>query len=65
MKVFKVTFKDKASGIERVYKPHSQDEPTVWQWVDRQREVFQRAFIDGSMIITTNPKNWKVAVEVA
>lgn len=63
MKTYKVTFKDKASGTERVYKPKCTDETIAWQWVDKQRESLLRAFDEGK--VATNPKTWKVTVEAA
>ncbi len=58
---FAVRFSDKKNKFEKSYTVDSQDESTAWQWVEKQRDEWDKFYKAGEDI--TDPKTWKVTVE--
>ncbi len=61
---FLVNFSDKKSQFSQSYRVDSQDEPTAWQWVEKQRDLWIASFKTGETELT-DPKSWKVIVSAA
>lgn len=58
---FNVNFNNKKTQFNKDYVIDSQDEPTAWLWVEKQRDVWIKTYQSGEMDIS-DPKSWKVSI---